>query len=123
MRLNGFGLRLAWEVQAGLLEATSQPGDTLTPETLDAWIEYLMAIKNSLETIATRLDQLFAMMCALAPQGDWQYVIEARDWFKAEAREASNGELKIVHPSELYALGFELMGTARQPGCRSERQR
>jgi len=112
MRLNGFGLRLAWESRVGLLNPESKPCDSVTPESVDTWIDYLMAAKNSFATVVTRLDQLYAMTCSMAPQGNWRFMLPARDWFKAEAVASSAKALKIVHPAELYGLGWELMGEA-----------
>jgi len=113
MRLNGFGLHLSWQIRVGLLKADSGPGDGVTPDSVDAWIDYLLQSGNGYTTVATRLDQLFSMLRALAPTGDWTFILAAHDWFVDKAKGHSTKLARIVHPADLYQLGCELRQEAQ----------
>jgi integrase/recombinase XerD len=99
---------LSLSAREALAEA---PADRLTPDRVRAYVDSLIAIGNSTQTILNRLQELGEVAKVMDPNRRWSFINDLASRIRAHhrpTRDKSNLRLS----DELVELGFELMREA-----------
>jgi integrase len=87
------------------------PADRITRERARAYVENLIEIGNSTQTILARLQELGEVAKVMAPDRNWSFINEIASKIRARHRPARD-KSNLRPSNELVDLGFELMKSA-----------
>jgi integrase/recombinase XerD len=94
--------------QEALLE---EPAARITPERVRAYVDSLIAIGNSTQTILCRLQELSEVAKVMGPDRSWSFINGLASKIRARHRPARD-KSNLPPANELVDLGFELMRAA-----------
>ena len=94
------------------------PDARVRPDIVALYISELQA-RTSPVTTALRIDRLWAIARAIAPERDWRWLRLLARRLRNRAVPARDKHLKIRHPRELFDLGVRLMEQADAHGGQS----
>lgn len=110
----GYGRWLTYLEMTKQLDANVPAPDRITPDRVKAYIESLMALGNSSQTILSRLQELGDMAKAMAPERDWTWINRLASKVRARGKPARDKRSRVVSTNELLALGTRLIQAAGQ---------
>jgi integrase len=108
----GYGRYLFWLAECGELDPAATPAERVTRERLVAYLADLRRVNHG-HTIQNRIQELGDAMRALAPTGDWRWILKAATRLRASTTPANDKRLRLRSVGELVALGFQLMRDAK----------
>jgi integrase/recombinase XerD len=108
---NGYGRWLGWLDRQGLLEASLPPGARISRERIAAYTGALSATTAPF-SVQGRLRQLGNALRAMAPQGDWGWILRGADRLRAEAVPVRDKRSRLQPPDRLIELGQQIMAEA-----------
>lgn len=109
--VNGYGHWLYWLKREGLLDLGQSPEDRVTRAIVSRYVEMLKA-GVAPYTVSARLQQLGNAMRAMAPDGEWGWLLRAADRHVVGATSTRSKRERLRAPDELIALGTTLMQRA-----------
>lgn len=120
---NGYGRWLAWLDASGLVDPAASPEERITREGVSAYAAELKATTAPF-SVAARVQQLGDALRAMAPQGDWGWVLRGADRIRAQAAPVRDKLTRMQTPDRLIDLGLQIMATAdasagMRPGWRA----
>ena len=115
----GYGRYLQWLAERDELDPAGTPADRVSRERLAAYLTDLRRINRG-HTIQNRIQELGDAMRALAPEGDWRWILNAAARLRASTVPAHNKRSRLRSVAELAALGFRLMDDAENDQTLSE---
>jgi len=107
----GYGRYLRWLEEHGELDPAAAPRDRVSRERLAAYLANLRRV-NLGHTIQNRIQELGDAMRALAPDGDWRWILRAAARLRASTVPARDKRSRLRPVAELAALGYQLMKEA-----------
>ena len=107
----GYGHWLSWLGGQGLLGADATPASRATRERVAAYAADL-ATRGSDYTVVARVSQLGDALRAVAPEGDWGWILRGSQRLEARAVPVRDKQGRMRSPHELLALGQLLMDRA-----------
>ena len=111
MAANGYGRWLTWLEHRGLLDSDASPDQRISKERLSAyWAE--LAATNAPFSVQTRIRQLGMAVRAMAPRGDWRWILRGADRLRAVAQPARDKLARLQSPDRLVDLGRQIMSEA-----------
>jgi integrase/recombinase XerD len=116
---SGDGRYLFWLAERGELNPAAAPADRVTRERLASYLTDLRR-DNRGHTIQNRIQELGDALRALAPEGDWRWILKAAARLRASTIPAYDKRSCLRSISELVVLGFQLMHEAENDGNLSE---
>jgi integrase/recombinase XerD len=120
--VNGYGRWLTWLLRYGLLDPSIPLGARANEERLIAYMASLRAEVGDF-TVQARIQQLGDALRAMAPNGEWLWILRAASRLRSEAIPVRDKRSRLVMPDRLVDLGIRLMGEAGSVPGRSEIQR
>jgi len=116
-----YGLWLAWLNALGQLDPQVPAGARVTPERIDAFVDFLRATGNGPASVGFRLGKLSAALDTIAPHG-----VTERSWLRRLAssfpqRKSEERGLELatkVSSRDLFDLGLRLMAEAEELAAR-----
>jgi integrase/recombinase XerD len=108
---NGYGRWITWLDERGELDPLAAPEARITHERVKAFAADLRAA-TAAYSVQTRLQQLGNALRAMAPAGDWQWILRAADRIRSKAKSVRNKRARLQSPDHLAALGKRLMAEA-----------
>jgi integrase len=108
----GYGRWLTYvslSVPDALAEA---PAARITPERVRAYVDSLIAIGNSTQTILSRLQELGEVAKVMGPNRQWSFINDLASKIRVRHRPARD-KSNIRPSNELVDLGFKLMDSAK----------
>jgi integrase/recombinase XerD len=110
---SGYGRYLLFLDERGELDPILSPADRITPERLRAYVGELQRTTRG-HSIQNRIQELGDAMRALAPEGDWRWILRAASRLRASTVPAINKRARLRPIQELTAIGFRLMDDAER---------
>jgi integrase/recombinase XerD len=107
----GYGRWLTHLMRSAALALIEKPADRITPERVAAYVDALIAIGNSTQTILARLQELGEVAKVMDPNRQWSFINDLASKIRARHRPARN-KSNLRLSSELVDLGFKLMRLA-----------
>jgi hypothetical protein len=107
---NGYGRWLTWLITNGMLDPELPPGDRVLPERVAAYIGDLRTLNRS-NTIVFRVQELHLAISAMVPDRDWRWIQRIERRLRMTTSACDKGA-SIIHSSDLFAYGLELMAEA-----------
>jgi integrase/recombinase XerD len=120
--INGYGRWLTWLQRYGFLDPSIPLGARATEERLIAYMASLQAEVGDF-TVQARIQQLGDALRAMAPDGEWRWILRAASRLRSEAIQVKDKRARLVMPDRLVDLGIRLMAEAGSAPGRSEIQR
>jgi integrase len=108
----GYGRWLTYLQISAPATLAMPPVDRITRERVRAYVDSLVAIGNSTQTILARLQELGEVAEVMAPDRIWSFINEIASKIRARHRPARD-KSNLRPSNELVDLGFELMKSAR----------
>jgi integrase/recombinase XerD len=93
-RASGYGRYLFFLDERGELDAVQSPADRITPERLRAYVAELQRTTRG-HSIQNRIQELGDAMRALAPEGDWRWILRAASRLRASTVPAINKRARL----------------------------
>jgi integrase len=109
----GYGRFLFWLSERGELDVAEAPRARITCERAAAYLEELKRTNRG-HTIHNRIQELGNAMRALAPEGDWRWLLRAAGRLRANAVPVQQKRARLRPIGELVAEGFQLMERAER---------
>jgi hypothetical protein len=107
----GWGRYLFFLQERGELDPMATPAQRITEERLTAYLLELQRTNRG-HTPQNRIQELGAALRALAPEGDWRWILRAASRLRANTVPAHNKRERLRPAEELAAEGFRLMQEA-----------
>lgn len=107
----GYGRWLTWLDGQGLLGPDATPASRATRDQVAAYATDL-ATMGSDYTVVARVNQLGDAMRAMAPEGDWGWILRGSQRMAAKAVPVRDKRGRMQSPHDLLALGLLLMDRA-----------
>ena len=120
--INGYGRWPTWLQRHGFLDPSTPLGTRATEERLIAYVASLRAEVGDF-TVQARIQQLGDALRAMAPTGDWGWILRAATRLRSEAIPVKDKRARLQMPDRLVELGIRLMAEAGSAPGRSEIQR
>jgi len=95
----------------GLLEPNCLPADRITQDTVQAYLDQIMA-RLAVTTCFMRIVDLSALAQAFAPDRDWEWLKVVRRRLEARLKLKMNKVPRMVHTQRLWKLGLALIEKA-----------
>ena len=108
---NGYGHLLYWLRREDLLDLGQNPEDRVTRTIVFRYVE-MLKVGVAPYTVSARLQQLGNAMRAIAPDGDWSWLLRAADRHVVGATSTRSKRECLRAPDELITLGTTLMQQA-----------
>ena len=111
---SSYGRWLTFLDQKGCLNPSDNPAHRINRQSVQTFVEALLALGNMPSTIALRLTDLLLMARLFDPAADWSFIrnlanrIRARDTHSRNKRQALRGS------DELLSLGYKLLDQAKE---------
>jgi integrase/recombinase XerD len=115
----GYGRYLFWLAERGELDPAAVPAGRVTRERLASYLADLRR-DNRGHTIQNRIQELGDALRALAPEGDWRWILKAAARLRASTIPAHDKRSRLRPINELAALGFRLMQDSEEDRSLSE---
>ncbi len=110
----GYGRWLTWLIAKGILDPDCSPADRVVPERVAAYVDELRTL-NSSNTVIFRVQELYLAISAMAPDHDWLWIQRIEHRLRMTPTSARDKRASIIHSSDLFAYGLELMAEADGP--------
>ncbi len=107
----GYGRYLFFRHQRGDLDPAAGPADRITPERVAAYLAELQRTNRG-HPVQNRIQELGDAMRALAPDGDWRWILRAAGRLRASTIPAQDKRARLRPVEELAAEGLRLMAGA-----------
>jgi integrase len=107
----GYGRYLFFLLQRSELDPTTTPAERVTRERLIAYLDELQCTNRG-HTPHNRIQELGDAMRALAPDGDWRWILRAAGRLRASTIPAHNKRERVRPIEELVAQGLRLIKDA-----------
>ena len=114
----GYGRYLGWLAERGDLDLTQAPAKRVTPKRLTTYLADLRRLNRG-HTIQNRIQELGDALRALAPEGDWRWILRAAARLRASTVPARDKRPRLRPVQDVVAAGFRLMQDAEQNQGRS----
>jgi len=111
MVANGYGLWLTWLTDRGWLDLQQPPEVRITKERVAAYVAGLKPGRSPF-TVQARVQQLGDALRAMAPKGDWRWILRGASRLRSRAVSVRNKRSRLRTPAELAELGDRLMAQA-----------
>lgn len=124
----GYGRWLNFLLERDLVARDQKPADRVTKETV-RWYRALLESQDLAPyTVVGRIDEIRAVVTAMAPEQDWQWLTALVTRLRACARPLKNKRPRLALSRDLFELGMSLMEEAeasegRNPVLRAVRFR
>src|SRR6266852_4639788 len=116
---SGYGRFLFWLMERGELDGALPPASRVTRRRVEAYLDELKRTNRG-HTIQNRIQELGDTMKAIAPQGDWRWLLRAAGRLRASTISVHDKRARLRPIEELVADGFQLMREAERDGTLSE---
>jgi site-specific recombinase XerD len=107
----GYGRWLTWLSTKGLLDSAIAPGDRVDRQRVAAYVAEL-SLLNAPYTVVARVQELYLILTALAPEQDWTWIRRIERRLRTTARSVRNKRKRLVSSEQLFSFGLELMAQA-----------
>jgi integrase/recombinase XerD len=111
MTENGYGRWLGWLDQHGLFDPSLPPETRITEERVAAYRRDLSTTTAPF-SVQTRIRQLGSALRAMAPQGEWAWILRAADRLRTVAVPVRDKRSRLQSPDRLAELGMQIMAEA-----------
>lgn len=111
MVANGYGRWLAWLADNRLFGAAESPEQRVSRERVFAYAAHLKATTAPF-SVASRIQQLGDAMRALAPHGDWYWILRGAGRIRAQASSIRDKLARLQRSDRLVELGLRIMAEA-----------
>lgn len=118
----GYGYWLGWLKSIGRLDASALPAERATFEAVSAYLGMLQSSTAAM-TQAGRIQHLGEVLRAMAPEGDWRWILRAAWRIQSEAIPVRDISARLRSPEEVLTLGLDLMYAAEFDRFRTEHDR
>lgn len=108
---SGYGRYLFFLLQRGELEPLAGPADRITREWVAAYHAELQRTNRG-HTVQNRIQELGDAMRALAPEGDWRWILRGAGRLRASTIPARDKRARMRPVEELVAEGLRLIEEA-----------
>ncbi len=108
----GYGRWLTYLVNSEPACLAEAPAQRITPERVRAYVESLVALRNSTATILARLQELVEVAKVMAPGPDWSFINALAAKIRARHRPARD-KANLRLSDELLDLGLRLISAAQ----------
>lgn len=107
-----YGRWLAWLGRNALLDPSAPLAERITPDRISRYVADLKA-SYAPYTVVIRVQQLHAAHRAMAPEGDWHWLMRLKQRLVKRAVSVKNKRSRVVAADQLLALGHKLMAEAQ----------
>jgi len=111
MALYAYGFWLTWLARTGQLDSGVSPASRVTLERVTTYLES-MRPRLAPMTVQGRIGQLGKALRAIAPEGDWIWLLRASSRLRQSAEPVRLKRPRMQESDTLSALGFSLMQRA-----------
>jgi integrase/recombinase XerD len=119
----GYGRWLGWLERSELLDPCSTPASRVTRERVRAYLAMLQAMQCAPYTVANHLQDLGDALRAMAPSGDWAWILKAAGRVHQQARPIKDFHARMRPAEEVLQLGLDLMDAAEHQRFRTPHDR
>ncbi len=110
-RIESYGRWLTYLALRGILDKSNRPEDRVRRDTVATFIDELSRARAPY-TVLCRIEDLYSVMRAFAPDRDWIWLRRAANRLRARITRGRDKEHRVRPSKDLYALGVRLMREA-----------
>jgi integrase len=107
----GYGYMLSWLATHGLCDSNLGPGERVTRERVAAYVAEISPTRAPY-TVLCRVEELYDAMRVMAPEGNWDWLLEFYRTLSARVRPMRDKFSRLKSIDELVGLGERLMEEA-----------
>ncbi|MFQ5757480.1 MAG: tyrosine-type recombinase/integrase [Acidiferrobacterales bacterium] len=105
----GYGRWLNFVDRHGGIDPEQHPADRVTKDAVHRYLELLAAQGLAPYTVVARIGELRAVISAMTPEKDWQWLADLVTRLRTRARPAVNKRPKLVPSADVFHWGLEHM--------------
>lgn len=110
----GYGRWLTFVSSEGGIDRSHHPADRVTRHALRQYLRLLQEQRLAPYTIVARIDELRAVISAMAPDRGWQWLIDLVTRLRRQAKPATNKRTRLVPSVDLFHWGVCCMDTVKR---------
>ena len=108
----GYGRWLSFVLDQNLVTRDQHPADRITKAAVRGYLALLESQGLAPYTVVARIDELRAVIAAMAPDRDWQWLTDLVTRLRRRAKPVTNKRSRLVASEDLSCLGLRLIEDA-----------